>query len=102
LWYNQKVNHSLTTEEAKRILRDEGYVNVYDWFDSPDFSYAVHDHPAETVIWVIEGSMDIDMPEGPVRLTAGDRHAIPARWPHSATMGPTGCQYVLGDKHTDD
>ena len=86
--------------EIRDILQAEGYLDVYDWYDSPEFEYHHHAHVGESVVWVIDGSMDLGLPDERIRVSAGQRYEIPAGMLHSATMGPTGCSYIVGEKPT--
>lgn len=85
-------------EEIKHRLTSEGYVNVYDWYDSPEFEYHEHSHPSETIVYVLQGSMDVGLPDGHALLAPGSSQIIPANVEHTTLVGAEGCQYVLGEK----
>ena len=95
--YTRIVNIPVTVNDIRRVLQSEGYEDVYDWYDSPEFEYHDHAHQGDSAIWVMSGSMDIGLPDEHIRLTAGQRYTIPATIIHNALMGPEGCQYVTGE-----
>jgi uncharacterized protein YjlB len=90
----------LSVQEIRDILLAEGYFDVYDWYDSPEFEYHEHAHSGATVVWVLDGVMDLGLPNETIRVAAGERYDIEAGVLHTATMGPTGCQYIIGEKPT--
>lgn len=60
------------------------------WSNGPGFTYGEHRHPFHKVLFCVEGSITFHIPDGDVRLTAGDRLDLPPNTPHSATVGPEG------------
>ena len=54
-----------------------------------------HRHPEEQVIYLLEGEFDVLLPEGPVRLVAGDVLAIPGNVIHGARRENDGGLLML-------
>jgi len=58
----------------------------------------MHRHPGEEVGYVVEGSLNVDMPgQGPKMYTAGQAFLIPAGQPHNAKNGGSGTTKVLAN-----
>ena len=93
------MDSTLTVEEVKRRLTAAGYVNVYDWYDSPEFENYEHTHGCDVMVCVVQGSMDLKLPDRHVLLAPGNAELIPMGIAHATVAGTDGCQYVLGEKH---
>lgn len=85
------------SERCIQKLEQEGWPHVYEWSDAPGTEYPEHSHQDKVVIFITEGSLTIDLNCETRELTVGDRLDIPPRTPHSATVGPGGCQFVVGE-----
>jgi quercetin dioxygenase-like cupin family protein len=72
-------------------MADEG-LSPYSWSNGPFDEYAVHSHPYNKVISVVQGSLTFGLPELDRKLTlqAGDRLDLPAGTLHNATVGAQG------------
>ena len=51
-----------------------------------------HSHSYHKVLYCVSGSIVFHTPDGDVELGAGDRLELPPGTPHSATVGPSGCE----------
>jgi quercetin dioxygenase-like cupin family protein len=73
------------------LLRKQGLA-YYGWSNSPGDRYPVHTHPYHKIIYVVDGSITLGLPdEGrSVTLAPGDRLDLPAGTAHDAVVGPQG------------
>ena len=65
----------------------------YRWSNAPGDVYSAHTHSYHKVIFVVNGSITIGVPEkqgGNITLTAGDRLDLPPGTIHDALVGPEG------------
>jgi len=85
-------------EEVFKILREEGYTDLYVWRDPPNTSYDWHTHPYNEVRWILKGEITIGTENGIYHLKAGDRLEVPAGTRHWAKVGDEGVEYVCGSK----
>jgi quercetin dioxygenase-like cupin family protein len=84
------------SERCIQTLENEGFKDVYEWSGEPGVVRPEHTHKDEVTVIVTEGSIDIKI-EGEIKtLRAGDRFDIPPDVLHSALVGPSGCQTVVG------
>lgn len=60
------------------------------WSNTPGYRYVEHEHPSHKVLFCIDGSITFHLPDGDVRLSAGDRLDVPPHTRHAATVGPDG------------
>lgn len=90
------MNTSSTIIES---LMAAGYHPVYVWEAAPNEADEGHMHPFEVYIAVIEGSIEIEVEEVKIGLKAEDTLTIPAYALHKAVAGPTGCTYVIAERH---
>lgn len=84
-------------EGLKNILKDEGFVHVYDWYDKPDVEYPAHAHKGKVAIYITQGSVTFWFGQEEVVLPAGARFDVPVGVEHVAKVGPDGCTYVVGE-----
>jgi quercetin dioxygenase-like cupin family protein len=87
----------MTEDEAKVVLKREGYNNIYTWFDSPDEEYPMHAHPNVRKHIVVQGDMTVEINNEKKDYQAGDEFTVEANTSHAAVMGPEGCTYVVGE-----
>ncbi len=80
------------------LLQQEGFSNVGVHQDEPNLQYPDHTHPSTKAHIVLEGIMYMRMQGDTYTLRPGDRLEVPANTLHEATMGPTGCRYITGEK----
>ncbi|NDJ59737.1 MAG: cupin domain-containing protein [Chloroflexi bacterium] len=78
-----------------RQMQKEG-LRPYVWDNRPNYRYAVRSHGYTKVMYVIEGLIEVTLPDSNqrVRLRAGDRAEIPAGIRHGAIVGSTGAKCV--------
>ena len=79
-------------------LRREGFSHVYVWNDGPGAQYLDHQHPTLSAHIILGGEMTLTMNGETRTYRAGERCDVPAGAVHSATMGPQGCRYLIGEK----
>ncbi len=85
-------------KEWERKLLEEGFKTVFVWRDGPNVFYPDHKHGQTTAHVILDGEMTI-VSEGQTQtVRAGGRFDVPANTIHSATMGPNGCKYMVGEK----
>lgn len=84
-----------TTSVITREMKAEG-LRPYLWSNAPNHRYAVRSHNYHKVLYVIEGSLEIMLPDTNQRavLRAGDRLDVPAGVRHGATVGSNGASCV--------
>jgi quercetin dioxygenase-like cupin family protein len=85
------------SERCIQALEKEGFLHVYEWQDKPGMVYPEHVHQDKVSIFVTEGSVELTIQNETHPLRAGDRYDISPQVPHSAVVGPHGCQYVVGE-----
>lgn len=74
-----------------RLLHKEN-LRPYIWDGKPNQRQAVHSHNTDTVLYVVEGWLEIHLPDHnlQVQLRPGDRIDIPATIRHSTIVGNHG------------
>jgi mannose-6-phosphate isomerase-like protein (cupin superfamily) len=84
-----------TMSIISRNMQKEG-LRPYQWDNMPNHRYAVRSHGYSKVMYVVEGILEITLPDSNqrVRLRAGDRVEIPAGVRHGAIVGSTGVKCV--------
>ncbi len=88
----------METNSLEQQLRQEGFVHTYVWQDGPHAYYPDHTHATETAHIVLQGEMTLTMGGNSATYGSGDRVDVPAGAVHSARMGPSGCQYLVGER----
>ena len=84
-------------QELYRRMQHEG-LSPYTWSNGPGYSYAVHNHTYEKVLYCVRGSICFVLPDlantignmGAIDLAPGDCLILPAGVRHSAQVGPQG------------
>lgn len=68
----------------------------YMWTNMPNHRYAVRSHNYDKVLFVVDGVVEIMLPDSNERakLRAGDRIDIPAGVRHGTNVGSTGAKCV--------
>ncbi len=89
--------HMELSERCLQTLEKEGWSHIYEWSDAPGTEYPEHSHRDKVVIFITEGSLTLRIKGEAKELRAGDRYDIPPQTPHAATVGPEGCQFVVGE-----
>jgi quercetin dioxygenase-like cupin family protein len=79
-------------------LRSEG-VRPYVWENGPNFRYAPHSHGYDTILYCVEGSLQVIFEEVDqiIDLGTGDRLDIPAGIRHAIIIGPSGARCLEAD-----
>ena len=83
--------------ELKKSLIKKGY-NVYVWSDKPNEHYKSHNHPYDTKLIILRGSMKLTMENRIFELKPGKEFYIKAKEMHGALIGKEGCRYLVGEK----
>jgi quercetin dioxygenase-like cupin family protein len=84
-------------EKIRKILKEEGYEDIFVWEDQKGSFYDWHTHPYEEVRWICKGEITIGTEHGEITLKAGDRLDLPAGTRHWAKTD-TGVVYICGSK----
>ncbi len=84
---------SLTT--ITRLMQQQG-LRPYMWTNMPNYRYAVRSHGFTKILYVIDGSLELILPDSNerVKLRAGDRAEIPAGVRHGTIVGTSGAKCV--------
>ncbi|MGB6200299.1 MAG: cupin domain-containing protein [Candidatus Acidiferrales bacterium] len=82
----------------ERQLHQEGFLHTFVWEDRPQAFYPDHIHASETAHIILEGEMTLTTGGETRTFSAGERCDVPAGAVHSASMGPRGCRYLIGEK----
>jgi quercetin dioxygenase-like cupin family protein len=85
------------SERCIETLEKEGFRYVYEWQDKPGTVYPEHSHRDKVAIFITEGLVDLTIAGTTRTLRTGDRFDVPPGVPHTAKVGPYGCQYVVGE-----
>jgi mannose-6-phosphate isomerase-like protein (cupin superfamily) len=83
-----------TEAEAMAVFAAEGCSAPRSWSNGPGDRYGRHDHAFHKVLFCLSGSIVFHTGEGDIELTRGDRLDLVPGTPHSATVGPEGCECV--------
>jgi quercetin dioxygenase-like cupin family protein len=80
-----------TLSTITRLMHKEG-LRPYKWENAPNHRYGVRSHGYDKVLYVINGSLEITLPDSNQRLTLrpGDRADIPAGVRHGTNVGTNG------------
>lgn len=91
-----------TLSHITRHMQKEG-LRPYQWDNAPNHRYAVRSHGYTKVVYVVEGTLEITLPDSNqrVRLRSGDRVEIPAGVRHGTIVGSTGatCVEAAANRH---
>ena len=91
-WHgSQHPTFSVITRDMKK----EG-LRPYMWVNAPNHRYGVRTHGYDKVLYVVEGTVEISLPDSNQRmnLRAGDRVDIPAGIRHGTIVGANGAKCV--------
>lgn len=80
-------------------MKEDG-LRPYMWVNMANHRYAIRSHNYDKVLYVIDGTVEISLPDSNqrVKLRAGDRIDIPAGVRHGTQVGNTGAKCVEGAK----
>src|ERR1700742_1820885 len=84
-----------TLSVITRQMQKEG-LRPYQWDNAANYRYAVRSHGYNKVVYVVEGQLELTLPDANqrLRLKAGDRVEIPAGVRHGAIVGSSGVKCV--------
>ena len=85
-------------EIIRAKLKEQGYSQIHEYKDPPNLDFTDHDHEADQLLYVVNGSMIVKMNNKETILTTGDEFFFPAKVIHSARTGPDGCESIVGEK----
>lgn len=80
-------------------LKSKRFDPVYVWNAEPNEEDLEHTHRFDTKLVILDGEITIGMDGGSSILKAGDVIEIPKDKLHSGLAGPTGCKYIVAEKH---
>ena len=90
-----KVTVGTTTHaDAVAAFAAEGCSTPRSWANAPADRYGLHDHAFHKVLFCLAGSIVFHVAGDDIALTAGDRLDLEPATPHSATVGPEGCECI--------
>lgn len=92
------VNAGSHERQLKQALDAEGYTRTYVWEDGANVHYPDHTHAQDTAHIILRGQMVLAMKGRSASYRAGERVDVPAGMVHTATMGPQGCRYLIGER----
>lgn len=84
-----------TMSSVTRLMQQEG-LRPYMWTNMPNYRHAVRSHGYDKVLYVIDGTVEITLPDSnqSVRLRAGDRIDVPSGVRHGIIVGSGGVKCV--------
>jgi mannose-6-phosphate isomerase-like protein (cupin superfamily) len=88
----------MTESELTAQLKREGFSHTYVWEDGSHTVYPGHTHPSETAHIILRGEITVTVDGKSTTYRAGERCDVAANTIHSATMGPHGCRYLIGER----
>jgi quercetin dioxygenase-like cupin family protein len=87
-------------ERALRIALEREGFEVHAWRDPAGRLYAPHAHARDESLWVLWGSIVLEVDGRAYPLGPGDRLLLPAGVVHRAEAGPEGARYLIGERRT--
>ncbi|MEM9953837.1 MAG: cupin domain-containing protein [Chloroflexota bacterium] len=80
-------------------MKEDG-LRPYMWSNMPNHRYAVRSHNYDKVLYVIDGTVEVTLPDNNQRVTlkGGDRIDIPAGVRHGTIVGRKGAKCVEASK----
>lgn len=90
-----KASQHPTLSTVTKLMRKE-QLRPYMWENSPNHRYAVRTHGYDKVLYVVEGTLEITLPDynQRIKLRSGDRIEIPSGTRHGTTVGHSGAKCV--------
>jgi len=80
--------------EAIREISDAGWWPI-SWRDAPGETYEPHKHDADQTLYLVEGSLELEVGGETHSLHPGDKLELPAFTVHSV-KAPSGATYIIG------
>lgn len=95
--WNKSQHPSMSNIIAQ--MKTDG-LRPYMWSNMPNHRYAVRSHNYDKVLYVIDGMVEVTLPDNNqrVKLKAGDRIDIPAAVRHGTIVGRSGAKCVEASK----
>jgi len=81
---------------AKAWLESEYGASVMVVPDAPGHYYPPHSHDCHEIIVAIEGEIRFEAEGRSLPVAAGEVLYLPEGTVHEATVGPEGCEYLIG------
>ena len=81
----------------RQRLEGEGF-DVWRWSDAPGAHYAPHSHDHDESLWIVDGDITFGAAGAELHLLPGDRLMLPRGTVHTATAGPRGATYLIGER----
>lgn len=90
-----KGGQNPTLSTITRQMQKDG-LRPYVWDNTPNYRYGVRSHGYHKVVYVVEGTLEITLPDSNqrVRLRAGDRVDLPPFLRHGMIVGKSGAKCV--------
>ncbi|MGJ3238517.1 MAG: cupin domain-containing protein [Anaerolineae bacterium] len=96
--------HGSQHPSMANIMRQiqHGGLRPYTWSNTPNHRYAVRSHNYDKVLYVVEGTIEVTLPDSNQRVTlkVGDRIDIPASVRHGMIVGRSGATCVEVNQRT--
>ena len=93
---------TISSQEKINLLKNEGFVHVYEWTDKPNTEYSEHSHKGKVSFYLTKGSILMNIDGALTMVRAGDRMDVPVGIPHTAKVGPDGCTFIVGEEIEGD
>ena len=87
----------MNQSEFEADLQREGYQVFYGGMRAND-TVGEHGHPWDARVFVIGGEITISRDGKAETFRSGDSCMVPANYPHSEAVGPSGVAYIAGRK----
>lgn len=90
----QGAQHPTLSSITRQMEREN--LRPFVWDNAPNHRYAVRSHGYDKVLFVVEGSLEITLPDSNqrARMRPGDRVELPAGVRHGINVGSTGVKCV--------
>lgn len=88
----------MNEKELEEQLRSEGFSGIFVHRDSPNAFYPEHTHLGITAHIVLDGEITVTSEGQTLTYKTGERFDVPSGEVHSASIGPEGCRYMIGEK----
>ena len=80
-----------------QLQKSEGW-NPVPVTDPAGHVYPIHQHPADKLIAILHGGMEVKIGQETYRCLAGDKLVVPGGAEHAAVTGPDGCTYFWSEQ----
>ena len=85
-------------DEMKKELVKQGYSEIYEWTDNPNYEYPSHKHDTDTTLIVLEGEITVTIEGKTKKYSTGETVFVPAHKNHYAKVGSKGASYLVGEE----